>query len=136
LAFPAVSWVYAQMVVDTSLPPVHDGLGRGACPSMRLMGIPCPGCGMGRGLYLLLHYRFEQALLMNPFAYLLMAVFIAFWIASLYQLLSGRPMATQLMERAFWLGEQRWFFWPFMLLIIAVWIWNIDKFIPDSVITP
>lgn len=44
------------------------------CPLRALTGIPCPTCGMTRGVTALVHGNLEHALVMNPGTYLVLAV--------------------------------------------------------------
>ena len=44
------------------------------CPLRTITGIPCPMCGMTRGVTALVHGDFAQALLMNPASYLAVAL--------------------------------------------------------------
>ena len=44
------------------------------CPLKTITGIPCPMCGMTRGVTSLVHGDFAHALLMNPASYLAVAL--------------------------------------------------------------
>ena len=44
------------------------------CPLRTITGIPCPMCGMTRGVTALVHGDFAHALLMNPASYLAVAL--------------------------------------------------------------
>jgi hypothetical protein len=44
------------------------------CPLRTLTGIPCPMCGMTRGVTALVHGDFARALLMNPASYVVVAL--------------------------------------------------------------
>jgi len=44
------------------------------CPLKTVTGIPCPMCGMTRGVTSLVHGDFAHALLMNPASYLAVAL--------------------------------------------------------------
>ena len=46
------------------------------CPLKTVTGIPCPMCGMTRGVTSLVHGDFAHALLMNPASYLAVALAI------------------------------------------------------------
>jgi hypothetical protein len=46
------------------------------CPLKTVTGIPCPMCGMTRGVTSLVHGDFVHALLMNPASYLAVALAI------------------------------------------------------------
>lgn len=44
------------------------------CPLRTITGIPCPMCGMTRGVTALVHGDFARALLLNPASYLAVAL--------------------------------------------------------------
>jgi hypothetical protein len=46
------------------------------CPLRTVTGIPCPMCGMTRGVTAIVHGDFAHALLMNPASYLAVALAI------------------------------------------------------------
>jgi hypothetical protein len=58
-----------------------SGLPTPLCPLHKLTGLPCPTCGMTRGLSCLLHGNLKAALFFNP---LLMAVLIGMAFYLLY----------------------------------------------------
>jgi len=85
------------------------------CPLRTITGIPCPMCGMTRGVTALVHGDFARALLMNPASYvavalalllllqwktkrvvvpvwLIMAVLAAMWTWQLFKYATGRPL--------------------------------------------
>jgi hypothetical protein len=50
------------------------------CPLRTVTGIPCPLCGMTRGVTALVHGDFAQALLMNPASYLVVALAVLLFV--------------------------------------------------------
>lgn len=46
------------------------------CPIYTLSGFLCPGCGMTRAVFALLHFDFVGAFLYNPLVYLLLLFFV------------------------------------------------------------
>ena len=52
------------------------------CLFRNVTGIPCPACGMGRGIEDLLHLRFSEAVHMNPLCILVLPAIIvtAVWM--------------------------------------------------------
>ena len=54
-----------------------NGLGIDLCPIRFATGLPCPGCGVTRGMALLSHGQWERALHMNPWVFV-------FWPALLF----------------------------------------------------
>jgi Protein of unknown function (DUF2752) len=87
------------------------------CPSRRLLGLPCPGCGMTRAFAALLRGDLAGALILQPWAPVLAAQLALGWAAwgwSLSDTPSGR-----LLRPALWLG-------PALLAnlaaLIALWL--------------
>jgi hypothetical protein len=85
------------------------------CPLRTITGIPCPMCGMTRGVTALVHGDFAHALLMNPASYvvvalailllvqwktkrvvipvwLIVAVLAAMWSWQMFKYATGRPL--------------------------------------------
>jgi hypothetical protein len=85
------------------------------CPLRFVTGIPCPMCGMTRGVTALVHGDFARALLMNPASFVavalalllivqwrtkrvvipvwvIVAAFAAMWSWQLFKLATGRPL--------------------------------------------
>jgi hypothetical protein len=52
-----------------------------ACPLRSLTGVPCPLCGMTRGVTAMVHGDIGHALLMNPGSVLLVAAAVAVLVA-------------------------------------------------------
>lgn len=64
------------------------------CPSVIILGLPCPGCGMTRALLYVLQGRFADAFYINPSVYL--------WIAFLLYIIVVRYiMGKQLKHKVF-----------------------------------
>jgi len=85
------------------------------CPLRTITGIPCPMCGMTRGVTALVHGDFARAFLMNPASYVAVALVVLLlvqwrtkrvvipvwlivvalalmWTWQLYKYASGRPL--------------------------------------------
>lgn len=55
-------------------------LGNSVCVTQRLLGIPCPGCGMTRSFMLVLQGKFMEAWEMHPFVYGWLAFAVIFFV--------------------------------------------------------
>jgi hypothetical protein len=51
-----------------------QGMGLPGCPFHRLTGLACPGCGLTRASFAVLHGRFGEAFRLNPLGFLLLPV--------------------------------------------------------------
>jgi hypothetical protein len=70
LLAPRVRWLALAVMVGTALLPLGgDRLGGDFCPLHRATGLPCPGCGLTRGLAAVTHGDFSTAAGLNPFAF-------------------------------------------------------------------
>lgn len=83
-----------------------------SCTAQLLFGIPCPSCGMTRGMISMGHGNWQQAWHFNPAALLLFTFLVLLVPWHLYQLArlrSGRPPWGNL-----------WNFSPLILILIAM----------------
>ncbi|MDR3552125.1 MAG: DUF2752 domain-containing protein [Clostridia bacterium] len=60
------------------------------CIFRSITGLDCPGCGMTRAFYCLLHLDFAQAFRYNPFCFVLAPILGVAWAEGLSALLRGR----------------------------------------------
>lgn len=79
------------------------------CPLRTVTGIPCPMCGMTRGVTSLVHGDFARALLMNPASYL--AVTLA--IVLIVQWRMKRVVVPV---------------WVIVTLLAVMWTWQLFKY--------
>lgn len=97
------------------------------CPFHELTGLHCPGCGMTRAVYALLHGDFMQAMRMNGVGIFLLPVALVGLSLEAAGWVRGRPLAWRipvgrrgslallLLVTGFWLLRNLpW--WPFNLL--------------------
>lgn len=59
-----------------------NGLGVDLCPLHAASGLPCPGCGLSRGIASITQGDFARAWRMNPFSFLAWAAFVALVLVS------------------------------------------------------
>ena len=81
-----------------------------ACPLRTLTGVPCPFCGMTRGITDLAHGDVAGALLLNPGSILLVAAAIALVFAR-------RPRQVRLPA------------WSVVATIAALWVFQLSKLV-------
>lgn len=63
----------AAMLVSIVMPV--NGLGFDVCVLHRMTGLPCPGCGLTRGVAAMTHGDVFTAVALNPFSVIIWAVF-------------------------------------------------------------
>ncbi|MBI5514421.1 MAG: DUF2752 domain-containing protein [Deltaproteobacteria bacterium] len=88
------------------------------CLFRRLVGLPCPSCGMTRALAWLLHGDLSRAWALNPAALPLLAVTCLGGLVLLLELLSGRPRLAPWWRRP---GNRRGAFWFTMTIMGLTW---------------
>ncbi|HEX7151127.1 MAG TPA: DUF2752 domain-containing protein [Thermoanaerobaculia bacterium] len=81
-----------------------------ACLFRKLTGLDCPGCGMTRGLYHLLHGHVWTAFRFNPLMFVLLPLVLG---GGTIALLRGEPPA---------LTRKPWFGWTVLSLISVFWV--------------
>jgi hypothetical protein len=79
------------------------------CPLRTVTGIPCPMCGMTRGVTALVHGDFAHALLMNPASYLAVALAVLL----LFQWRTRKVVVPV---------------WLIVTVMAAMWTWQIFKY--------
>lgn len=73
------------------------GVGIDLCPIRFATGLPCPGCGVTRGMALLSQAEWERALHMNPWVFVLWPALL-FWALTYF--LPDRAIATLVQQIA------------------------------------
>lgn len=94
-----------------------------ACSFKQRFGIPCPNCGMTRGVLLSLHGELAQAFALNPAAPLLVfgvVLFAAAMLALMFLQLSGGRVWPARLRRGVKLGAVAWGV-AFFAVLLAHW---------------
>lgn len=106
LAFPAgMAWL---LLAPTSIPPV--------CLFHITTGYDCPGCGMTRGFFALLHLDILSAFRYNSFSPVVFIIAVLFWIYALARLSTGGRFVLPLWRR----GITDRLFWVLVALYLLV----------------
>lgn len=97
------------------------------CPIKHLTNIPCPSCGSTRAVILLTKGEFVNALLLNPFGYVVavIMVLIPFWI--LADLVTKKETLYECYQKAETYLRKPGVAIPLIVFVIVNWIWNITK---------
>lgn len=106
------------IAVVCALTAVLSLSGRGVCPLTNLFGLPCPGCGMTRSLFLLMTGHLKESFQMHPFAGL--------WLL----FLAGAGWERYLLGR-----NGRWKQLVLVLLLVSmllVYLYRMVMFFPDT----
>lgn len=89
------------------------------CPSLLILGIPCPACGLTRAGEYLLSLQFVKAWKMNPVIYPL-ALFFLYFVVCRY--VCGTKVRG-------W----RWMLWLLLVLLIVVYFYRMIMYFPQKV---
>lgn len=98
------------------------------CLFRNISGLPCPGCGMGRGVEHLLHLQFAEAVSFNPLSvFVLPAIVITVcWMThDIYA--DSESLFKFYLKCNKYFSANRITTASIALVILSVWIWNIIK---------
>ena len=98
------------------------------CLFRNITGVPCPGCGMGRGINHLLHLEFVEAVYINPLSvFVLPAIILTVcWMAS--DFLLGRETLFKIYLRVDkYFAANKMAKALIAIIILFEWVWNILK---------
>ncbi len=88
------------------------------CPIKLFFGFPCPGCGMTRATFALMHGHVLEALRLHPLVWLITP--LVSWTLLRVTLVSAgvlSPRSFDPMDRL-----PKWFWWASMALLLGVWV--------------
>lgn len=89
------------------------------CPVVLLTGYPCPGCGMTRAMFRILHFDFCGAWKMHPFIYPIGILFAMFFISRYF--LNGKYMKYV-----------KWFMFVIAIGMVIFYIYRMIIMFPDT----
>jgi Protein of unknown function (DUF2752) len=115
-------WLYYELKLAN-----EAAASAGACLVKHVTGIPCPSCGTTRSVLAMLQGDWWQALLLNPFGYLIAAILLLApgWV--LYDLFSKRDTLFHAYQRLEQVLLKPFYAVPLVVMVLANWIWNIMK---------
>jgi Protein of unknown function (DUF2752). len=87
------------------------------CPIAKIFGIPCPGCGMSRAVFLMLNGRISESIAMHPVLPLLI-IFIIY--AGIRKYIINRAIKDYYRYAV-----------VFSIIMISVYIYRMHKYFPN-----
>jgi hypothetical protein len=88
------------------------------CPTAGLLGVPCPGCGLGRATLAALQGDFRDALTWHPLFFLVSPLYVGLLVSLLWQFVAGRTLPLpQIPDRWVMLSAT-----VLGILLVTVWI--------------
>lgn len=112
------AWIFFNWQTKTALT---------VCPMKSITGIPCPSCGSTRSVLAIFKGAFQEALWLNPIGFLVAFVLIISPIWMAFDTFSQRNTLEQAYEIAEKTLRKPTVFIPLILLLLANWIWNLQK---------
>ena len=116
------TWLYFNYTgIDTTDSSFH------VCLVKQVTGIPCPSCGSTRSVEALLHGDFMGAMYFNPFGLILISILTItpFWI--LIDVIRSKSSLHEYYGKAEVFLRKRKVAVMAILIVIANWVWNIEK---------
>lgn len=115
-------WLYLSITQNGVESRLMEG-----CLVKHLTHIPCPSCGSTRALISMIQGDFLQALILNPFSYLIAGVLILipFWI--MIDFLRRKNTLFIFYQKAETYLKKPKYAIPLILLVAINWVWNILK---------
>jgi hypothetical protein len=99
----------------------------GVCMFKHVMHIPCPSCGTTRSILSLSKGDFSGSLHWNPIGLILIALMIISPIWIVYDLVIQNDSLFRFYHQAELFLKRTWVAIPAILLVLANWVWNIQK---------
>jgi hypothetical protein len=97
------------------------------CPIKHITDIPCPSCGSTRSVISLMKGNFSDALLINPFGYIVAIIMFLAPIWILIDLGTKRKTLYEFYQKIETCLKNPHYSIPLILVVIINWIWNIKK---------
>lgn len=97
--------------------------GHTVCIFKKVTGIPCPACGSIRATFLLLHGEIWESVLINPFGIVTNILIIGSIIWMIIDILKYKETYIPFLQKD-WNKKIKI---TVFIIIIANWIWNIEK---------
>jgi len=97
------------------------------CLFKKITNIPCPSCGSTRSVVSIIKGEYLQGLYINPFGFILLLIMTItpFWIC--YDYLKQKNTLLQVYTKVETIINQKIIAIPAILLVLANWLWNIQK---------
>lgn len=106
------------------------------CPFFTITSIPCPGCGIGRGLLSIYNLELIQALKYNPFSFLILyyqiKIGVLFWFRKNHSFKKERLIVNILLFLliAYWIARMTiWKYFPQLGIRLFIDIRNTESLV-------
>lgn len=116
------SWIYFGL---TSIKASNGAFE--ACYIKQLTTMPCPSCGTTRSILSLMKGEFFEALMLNPFGYIIAAILLISPLWLTIDLVTNRKTLFDQYQKAEALIRKPQVAYPLLILVALNWIWNITK---------
>lgn len=97
------------------------------CLFKNILHIPCPSCGITRGIILIVQGHFTEGVLLNPLCLVVLTGLISFPFLILLDLIFRKELLLRLYERTEHVFRRAIVYIPSLILIFSNWLWNIHK---------
>ena len=113
-----LAWAFLKHEDQSSFTP---------CVIKNVTGLPCPSCGSTRSVISISHGEVVQAAMINPFGIIIAAVMVAVPLWLLYDVMLKKDTLYVNYAALEQKLKIKWVAILLMALVLANWIWNINK---------
>lgn len=113
--FLAYIWLYLQTVTQNF----------GVCIFKHVTGYPCPSCGTTSGVRSFLAGHYSDAFFQNPLSWVAIVALTVLPLWLTWDTLTSKETLWQMYQKAEEFIKKRP--WPFIIIILLIWIWNLTK---------
>lgn len=92
-----------------------------------ISGYPCPACGTRRAIFTILQGHIYTSVLINPYGLLFVTISIVYLIGVSFDFISGNRRFYYQLKKSEQLLANKYTLLLIISLMIANWIWNIQK---------
>lgn len=126
LSFAGYLWIAYLIHYDLTGEIENNSIN--TCVFKYMTGLPCPSCGMSRSVISVFQARFKDALYLNPLGYIMTLAMIVFPVWITMDLFVNKSTFLKFYESIENYFKNKWIAYPFILIILVLWVWNIYKF--------
>ena len=117
------TWIILNIVINN----ISDLSAPVLCVFKTVTGIPCPSCGSTRSVLSIINGDFSRAMHHNPIGFILALTLIILPLWLIFDSVTGKRSMQNFYNRAEFYLKKKALIVPLIVIILAIWVWNIFK---------